>query len=297
MPVTVLPAPSLSRISRNPGGCGDPHLSYSQVRAFSTCPLQWSLAREYAPAFAPVSLVFGAAFHAGINAFYQARLEGRAAELEELLGAFIDFWTRETTGKGLPVKFTAKLEDEDVVRELACRMFSTYLAEAPMGEVVAGEEPFVVKIDPDLPPIAGRIDLVEIRAARDGPRHLYLVDLKTAARRPTPEDLDYDKLALYALAARDKGWTESLGLPVTTEFRSVTKTKSPTVATDPVDVTRHDIDRFTEKLRQCWQSMQAGIGYPASSWRCSSCGQSALCQAWPHLPAVAAAPHQSLPAA
>ena len=51
-----------------------PHLSSSQLRTFSDCPLNWYLSRHYTPAFAPSCLVFGSAFHAALEAFYEAHL-------------------------------------------------------------------------------------------------------------------------------------------------------------------------------------------------------------------------------
>jgi len=308
MPTSVLAEPAPSRISQigaDPqivhgvpasGFSGD-HLSYSQARAFSNCPLQWRLSREYAPAFVPASLLFGGGIHAAVESFYRARRLGVTVTVDDMLDAYENHWERETTSKGLPVRFTAKLEDADGMRELASKMLAAFIVSARPGEVVAVEEPFSVNLAPDLPPVIGRIDLVEVRVGHDGVRRLHLVDIKTAARRPTAEDLNADQLVLYTLAARQAGWAESLGLPLSAEFRVITKSaKTPEVIGVPVAVTPHDTVRFTEKMRQCWKSMQTGNSYPAPSWTCSACGYSTLCRAWPNLPAVAGMQH-SLPAA
>ena len=275
----------------------EPHLSYSQAKAFTNCPLQWRLSREYPPTFVPASRVFGGGVHAAVEAFHRARRVGAEATMDHLLDAYDRHWERETSAKGLPVRFTAKLEDAAGMRELAGRMLGAFVAATRPGEVVAVEEPFVVELAPGLPPVVGRIDLVEIRTTHDGVRRLHLVDFKTAARRPAAEDLDNNQLVLYMLAAQQKGWEESLGLPLAMEFRCITKAKQPEVVTVPVTATPRDAARFVATMRQRHQAMRSGACYPAPSWTCSACGHASLCRAWPNLPAVAGAYRRNMPAA
>ena len=266
-----------------------PHLSYSQIKRFTNCPLQWRLSREYAPAFIPAALAFGGGFHAAVEAFYRARLAGRIAGIDELPAAYDRHWVRETSGNNPPVRFTAKLEDAAGMRDLATRMFRAFLADVRPGEVVAVEESFAVTLAPDLPPVVGRIDLVEIREDADGIRRLHLVDFKTAARRPTGEDLDSDQLLLYALAAEQAGWAKSFGLPSALSFDVTTKTKTPERLSVSVTATQHGLARLGEKIRQCDRAMRAGVCYPAESWACVSCGYAECCAKWPELPAATAA--------
>lgn len=80
--------------------------SYSQIRRFAQCPLQWHLARLYSPEFVPASLVFGGAFHAAVEAYYRARRDKESVDADELFAAYDRHWARETGGKGLPVKYT-----------------------------------------------------------------------------------------------------------------------------------------------------------------------------------------------
>ena len=236
-----------------------------------------------------MSLVFGGAFHAGVEAFYRARREGREAELAELLKAFNLHWARETVEKKLPVKYTAKIEDEDGARDLAGNMLAAFMAAAPEGEVVAVEEKFAVDLAPDLPPVVGTIDLVEIRADADGVRRLHLVDHKTAARRPTWEDVDKDQLLLYLEAVRRMPRIVALGLPLALSFAATTKTKLPTVVTVPVEPSTRETARVVEKIRLCHRAMTAGLCYPAPGRGCGTCGYARQCAVWPNLPAAQAA--------
>ena len=106
----------------------EPHLSFSQLRLFSQCSLAWQLSRQFQPAFVPVALLFGGAFHAAVERYYQARLEGRAADVADLLSAFDAHWQQETEPRKPPVKFNAKAEDATAMRDLAERMLTVFLA-------------------------------------------------------------------------------------------------------------------------------------------------------------------------
>jgi len=266
---------------------GDAHLSHSQVRTYGGCSLQWYLSRRFQPEFMAASLLFGSSFHAALNTFYQGRLEGREVTLEDMLAAFSTHWSEELAGKHghapVPVKFTGKDESEDNLRALAERMIAAFLASAQPGKVVAVEEPFEVTIAPDLPVLKGRIDLLEIRDDADGVRRLHLVDFKTSARRPAGEDIDADQLLLYALAAEQIGWPDSLGLPLALRFDYLTKVKAPELISVPVADSRHGFARFVEKVRQCWRGVRAGVVFPSPSWRCAGCGYARACGRWPAL--------------
>ena len=277
------------------GKPGDAHLSHSQVRAYAGCSLAWYLSRRYQPEFVAASLVFGSSIHAAINSFYQGRLEGRDVSQEDMLTAFSAHWSDEIVGKNsrtptatpVPVKFTSKEEDEAGMRALAERVLGAFLASVQPGEVVAVEEPFEVTLASDLPPVKGRIDLLEIREDADGVRRLHLVDFKTSARRPTGEDIDADQLLLYALAADEIGWPDDLGLPLALRFDYLTKVKAPELISVPVANTRHGLARFVEKVRQCWRGVRAEVVFPSPSWRCSGCGYSRACGRWPALESAA----------
>jgi len=268
---------------------GEVHLSYSQTRNYGGCPLAWWLSRRYAAEFVPANLIFGASFHAALDAYYQARLEGREAGLDDLLAAFSKHWSEELEGRHghppAPVKFSAKDESEENLLALAGRMLSAFLDrqhEQP-SEVIAIEESFRIEIGDDLPPLVGRIDLIEIATGEDGQRTLCLTDFKTSSRKQTLDDIGNEQLLIYGRAAVGLGLVNAFNLPLALRYLLVTKTKEPQVLTVPAEHTPRDWTRLVEKIRMTWRGMQAGVVFPVTSWRCSGCGHARLCGEWPDL--------------
>ena len=184
-----------------------------------------------------------------------------------------------------PLKFTTKDESEDNLRSLAERMFAAFLEyqQSRTSEVIAIEECFRIELGDDLPPLVGKIDLIEIEADAEGHRTLCLTDFKTAARKPTLDDLGSDQLQLYGRAAVGLGLVNAFRLPLALRYLVVTKTKNPEVISVPVESTPRDWNRLREKIRQTWRGMQAGVIFPSPSWRCSGCGHAQLCAQWPTL--------------
>lgn len=256
-----------------------PHLSHSQLRCYAACSLQWQLSRRYTPAFVPSGLLFGAAFHRGLQRFYQGRMAGRMVSAEEMAAAFHAHWQAEPT----TVRY-AKGEEENGLLAKARAMFAAFLESVPPGEVIAVEKPFECHLADGLPRLFGVMDLVEIRSV-GREKALCLVDFKTAARRPSgPDDVPPDQLLLYALAAERLGLASQLELPLTLEYLIVTKAKAPQVVRIPVEPGKAEIARTIEKARTCWQGMNQGLCFPNPSWACAGCGYAHLCRQWPDLP-------------
>ena len=269
-----------------------PHISASQLRSYSGCPLAWRLSRTHRPEHVSAALIFGSAFHQAAELFYQKRLEGKTATLDDLIRAYDSKWLEHDTPKDgkppLPVKFRAK-SDPATLRQTAERMLEAFLAhvETNTGEVIAVEEEFLIQMAPGLPKLKGRIDLIEIKVDPAGGRHLHLVDLKTAAKRMTLEDVDRGQLDLYAIAMRETGLLEQLRLPLVLRVDVVTKTKSPEITPIPIAPNRYNENRVIAKAREVWKCMSAGVCYPSPSWMCSGCGYKTLCNKWPNIPLAA----------
>lgn len=264
------------------------HISASQLRLYADCPLAWRLFRTQRPEFTPAALVFGSAFHAAAELFYQARLEGQKAQLQDLITAYDLKWSQHRTPQNgkqpIPIQFSAK-SDETTLRDTAVRMLECFLthAEANIGEVIAVEEEFEVEMAPGLPVLKGRVDLIEVRKDMSGNRVLCLVDFKTAAKRIGTADIDRDQLDLYAIAMRQTGLLEQVGLPLVLRVDAVTKVKAPEIIPITVAPNPDNEKRVVAKAREMWKAMSSGVCYPAPSWRCSSCGHRSLCGKWPDL--------------
>ena len=265
-----------------------PHISASQLRSYSGCPLAWRLSRTHRPEHVSSTLIFGSAFHAAAEKLYQLRLEGKVAAHQDLMDAYDAVWTRHfdtTDGRvPIPVRFSAK-SDMLTLRQTASRMLEAFLIHAGqnMGEVIAVEEPFEIELASDLPVLKGRIDLIEIRAGMSGNRYLHLTDFKTAAKRMDDDDIDRDQLHLYAIAARNTGLLEQIGLPLVLRVDVILKTKTAEVIPMTVSPDKESEARVVAKARQIWKSMSSGVCYPSPSWMCSGCGHKTLCAKWPDI--------------
>ena len=134
-----------------------------------------------------------------------------------------------------------------------------------------------------MPPVVGYIDFIEIRRDDDGIERLHLVDYKTAGKTPaSAEDIGTDQLILYAIAARQTGLADALGLPIALRFDVITKTKNPTFVSLSVSIDTRAEERLTAKIRELWRGMQARICYPNPSWSCKGCGYAHHCEEWPN---------------
>lgn len=262
--------------NRRSGVGAEPHLSVSQIRSYALCSLQWFFSRRYEPEFVSSSLVFGSAFHESLQAYYQGRLEGASLGAEALFAVFQTAWKTESR----PIHY-GKTEDKDSLHATAKRMLDAFLASVRPGEVVAVEEPFQCRLAEDLPPLVGFIDLIEIRTGEDGVRRAYLVDHKTAAKRPGADDMDPDQLALYAIAAHRIGLLREIGLPFSLRYDVILKTKTPELLPIPVEPTRHDGIRLIEKARRSARGMANDVVFPCPGWMCAGCGYQARCREWP----------------
>ncbi len=236
------------------------HLSHSQVQEFTQCPRKYHLHRrlKVPPDFMPSALLFGIALHEALALFHQRRLEGRAASLAELHNTFLGQWKAEK----LPVRYS-RGENQNSLKAMARRMLAYYI-ENPVcsGEVIGVEQPFRIMLSTDLPPVHGRIDLIEMAPGSE----LYVSDLKTSKNGSKPAA---DQLVLYREAVRLLDFPAS-GI-VHCQYVVLTKTAEPKIKVFELDVTAEDVVNLVSRYREVWQAIQAGVAYPIPSWRCGGC--------------------------
>ncbi len=265
------------------------HISASQLKSYAGCPLAWRLSRTRRPEHVSASLVFGSAFHAAAERFYQMRLEGKDATFTNLMEAYDAKWQERTDAEDgtppPPVKYSAKAGPEEL-RETAGRMLEAFLAHAVanVSEVIAVEEEFLVPMASGLPALKGRIDLIEIRTDESGEKRIHVVDFKTSSKRMGANDIDRDQMDLYALAIRQTGLLDELRFPLTLRFDVVTKTKISNVTPITLLPDTRNEKRVIAKAREIWKCMSAGVCYPSAGWYCAGCGYKTLCGKWPDIP-------------
>lgn len=175
-----------------------PHLSVSQIKMLLGCARQHYYAYALNLKTPPtVHLVVGVVWHAAIEHFLRARMNGQSESVEASRVALGAAWDEETAKEDIDWQ----RETPESARRLADRLFDAYVEElAPLITPVEVETPFSVPI----PGCAGwtldgRIDAV----ADDG----WLVDQKTSSKVYTAEQVDADPQALAYLWA----WRELHG--------------------------------------------------------------------------------------
>jgi putative RecB family exonuclease len=259
-------------------GIGD-HISHSQVTQYTMCSLKWWFSKNFIPDFVAAVLVFGRAIHAGIEVFYQQRLRGSEATIDDMMSAFDQVFAEERT----PIQYGAK-ESVESLRDKAGQMFQTVLDNIQPSTVLAIEQPFRIRLSDDIPDVLGYIDLIEIVETDDGPV-IELIDFKTAAKKQN--DMPADQLHLYEMAVQATGLVKDFDLPIRLGFRVITKTKDPDFQILNVESSTQQQDRLKAKMGACVKGMKAGIVYPNPGWQCGSCPFKRHCAVWPDVDSIA----------
>src|ERR1700721_1595926 len=161
---------------------GRPYLSYTQISLMRSCPRKFAFQyiENAKKGFLPVSLIFGGAIHSALELYFRSRLEGEVVSASGMMTAFSDAWQRQQTeAVDAPVRFN-KGDDQNTIMDLAGRMIDAFLASPlaePKGTIYGIEEQITVELDPDLPDILAKVDLVT-----EVGRFLHVIDFKT--RKP-----------------------------------------------------------------------------------------------------------------
>ena len=135
--------------------------------------------------------------------------------------------------------------------------------EPPSG-IIGVEQPFIVELDPALPPVEGRIDLIR-RIPETG--DLAIADLKTAASRLLTDTHAVEaQLALYDVAyPAAKHEVIVLG-----------KLKTPTVTIQAI--TPWPKTQLVRHYKEVHAAMTAGIRYAVRGWACEGCSFADRCR-------------------
>ncbi len=251
------------------------YISVSQLKTHLACPRKFAL--KYilgvAPAFVPVPLAFGSAFHEALAAHYQElKATGQALEEDLVLDVFRTAWERESSG---PIPLQAGDDEDSDLGHIVdkgismLRVFCECVAARETGLIVeAVEKPFQVEIhDPDTGEVldealVGIIDL--LAGNEDG---YVVVEHKTSSRRYTRDQLDFDlQPTCYKLAARQMGFGD-VGL----RFQICIKTKNPQVQIAEIERAERDEDDLLRTVQGILRAIEAGVSYPIRGWACQSC--------------------------
>lgn len=284
MSIVTAHRPPVSAFDRPPNRLaeqitGRTYLSHSQLSLMRACPRKFAFQYvEKAPAdFVASSLIFGGAIHSALELFFRAKLEGLTVTPEAMLSAYHDAWRREREGsnQAIPVRFS-KGETPETLDALADRIIASFLASSlatPKGTILGVEEELRVVLDPDLPDLLARVDLV---TQTDGA--LHVVDFKTSRSRWTDEKAQESSDQLLLCGATVARMSMHLGVPVHLHFAIITKAKTPVVQLLPVLSNPERVAGVKDSVRQVWEAIQSGVDYPSPSpLACATCAFKSRC--------------------
>ena len=226
------------------------HLSHSQIQTFTACPRKWHYEKvEQAPRERVGSaLIFGVAIHDTLAQVNEAALHGDRIDAAQV---FLTTWTRTVAAAAVPIHY-----GKDAAGDLLAKGRGLVAAYQPPTGIIGIEQPFTVELDPELPPIEGRIDLIRRTATGD----LAIADIKTAASRHLSETHAAEaQLALYDVA-----------YPAAQhEIIVLGKLKVPSVTFQRISPwSRRTLIRHYQEV---YAAMAAGVSYAVRTWACDSC--------------------------
>lgn len=254
---------------------GRPYLSWTQVSSYQQCPRAFAFRYvEHAdPDFVPSSLLFGSAMHEAFAKVHEHDMEGLPVPSSEDLAGKVSNLLNSSL---LPVRYS-KGESAESLHALGQRMVDAFLAapeSKPEGQPVCIEDRASGIIDPQIPPIEGKVDFV--RLTKDG---LVLRDYKTTRSKWNPDKVEEGapQLRLYATILNDQldGWRKITGL----EFVTVTKAVKPVVTLHPVELRQESVQACIDQIGAVWDGIRKSVYPTRPGWPCKTCPYASKCPA------------------
>ncbi|MBI3620211.1 ATP-dependent helicase [Candidatus Roizmanbacteria bacterium] len=239
-------------------------LSFSQLSAFNTCPLQYKYQYILKIPTAPSSAAsFGNSIHKALQAFYQEYLNNQAVSMAKLLTLFDSLW--------VPLGYASLAHEKRMKkegREMLSHYYKTFHRRSL--RIVALEKLFKIRLDQDMF-IAGKIDRVDQKTNGE----IEIIDYKTG-RKPVEKELKKSlQLSIYALAATDHGLFNKTLSQVTLSFyyfQDMEKISMKRTPAEMAEMKKSVYDSF-EKIRSS--------RFPAKVGRwCDFCSFKMICEAW-----------------
>jgi RecB family exonuclease len=230
-------------------------LSPSSCATFCSCPAKWAFRKVYRLPDPPTGArTLGSAVHSAIAENFNQKLETRrdlpAAGVITLFRLAWDLLVRGAyPARRGRTELATEFRDEENPAEM--KQQGETLVRLYMDQVAPHIEPAAVEL-----PVSGRIGGVSVRGVIDLlDVHGRVIDLKTAARKPSEISPDYRmQVASYALLAPRANGTARLD--------TITKTKKPAVHSAEFAVDQPDIDQAVRTYPAVQQAMRAGVFFP-----------------------------------
>jgi CRISPR/Cas system-associated exonuclease Cas4 (RecB family) len=254
-----------------------PHTSVSELKTYLCCPKKYyfTYIERTVPAFRPLAVVLGSAWHATIAEHLLRSSHGRHVPVDEVRDHLRDGIIRGVQGDLVPVLFEEEEQDVGAVVDAAMTMLDVFLAKVPVPSVVHGVEvPFSLQL---VHPATGEIHPVPLVGAMDAVveegGHPVVLELKTGKRRWTADQIDYDlQPTAYMMGARALGH-DGAGVKLVL----TTKAKKPDVQVEHLVRYRRDEHELVETAFAVARAVKAGVDYPNRGWQCRTCPYAQAC--------------------
>lgn len=248
-------------------------LSASQINTYLMCARKYAFryVERVEPEFHSSALAFGSSVHSALEHFHMERMEGRSPSPQDVAAVFRSDFASEQERE---LRFKPG-EDATSLAEQGERLVVMYVERYHDIEPVAVEPAFEIPlVDPHTgetlgPSLRGYLDLV---LAGD-----RVVELKTAAKKPDPVDLDRRlQFSAYAYA-----WRQIHGRDPTLVVRTLVKSKRQVTIEETVTERTVDDDAFfVATAMEVAKGIEAGVYPPSPGWLCSECEYGRACGAW-----------------
>jgi len=239
------------------------YLSYSQIEAFNTCPLQYRyrfIQRIPAPPSAAQS--FGNAIHKTLYDFYQGIKKGEKLGKKELFSLLEKNWISEGYASKAH-EMRMKKQGEKILGDFFEKSFDPKIIPQSL------EQTFVIKVSPTLK-IGGKIDRVDEVGG-----NLEIIDYKTGKAWEQKEIDESLQMTVYALAATDLGIYGKKPEQVILSFYFLeTGEKKSTKRTS------QQLSLAKEALIKKAKEIEKSTFEPKPSSLCDFCEYRLLCEAW-----------------
>jgi CRISPR/Cas system-associated exonuclease Cas4 (RecB family) len=235
------------------------HLSHSSVQTFQACPRKWTYKQAgVAAERTPVTLAFGIAVHDGAATKNELAFTGTPLNDQDQQ-AFTASWNVATSNPTAPLHLGSATVDD--LTATGRKLIDLYV---PPPRIVGVEQPVVIRLADDLPPIHGRIDLIH----QDDHGDLIIADLKTSCSKALSDTAPVEaQLTLYAEAYAS----------ARLEAIVLAKLKTPVVTVQPIMPWPRD--RLVTMYRETYAAMRAGVRFAVrSSTMCQSCPYRDRCE-------------------
>ena len=219
------------------------------------------------------AMILGKIVHSALQQWNLWRWDKKSYTRDELQSAFLTAWESELVKH--PITWKNDTEEE-TLRNKAWDLITSYLDANIIDddENIAGVEVRLeAKVDDELPPIIGIVDLV-----REGGR---IVDFKTAAKAPTANSIAHThgtQLGIYAMLYRHCTGAKEGGI----ELHHLVKTKVPKVIVSKIPPMQdREINNVIELMHRYVNAVKSEDYTASPSFLCAGCEHLDRCKRWP----------------